>query len=60
LAKETRRFKSEWAFSLYNAYARENAYTITFRDSETNPGTTEAVRLALFKIVPSVSWNFKF
>jgi CarboxypepD_reg-like domain/TonB-dependent Receptor Plug Domain len=60
LAKETKRFKSEWAFSLYNAYARENAYTITFRDSETNPGTTEAVRLALFKIVPSVSWNFKF
>jgi hypothetical protein len=60
LAKEMKRFKSEWAFSVYNAYARENAYTITFRDSETNPGTTEAVRIALFKIIPSVSWNFKF
>lgn len=60
LAKETKRFKSEWAFSMYNAYNRRNAYTITFRDSETTPGTTEAVKTALFGIVPSVSWNFKF
>lgn len=60
LAKDTKRFKSEWAFSLYNAYNRKNAYSITFRDSETTPGTTEAVKTALFGIVPSVSWNFKF
>lgn len=60
LAKNTRRFRSEWAFSVYNAYNRKNAYTITFRDSETRPGTTEAVKTALFGIVPSVSWNFKF
>ena len=60
LAKKTKRFESEWAFSIYNVYNRKNAYTITFRDSETNPGTTEAVKTALFGIIPSVSWNFKF
>lgn len=60
LAKNTKRFRSEWAFSVYNAYNRKNAYTITFRDSETVTGTTEAVKTALFGIVPSVSWNFKF
>jgi hypothetical protein len=60
LAKETKRFKSEWAFSVYNAYNRKNAYTITFQDSEDNPGTTEALRTALFGIIPSVSWNFRF
>jgi hypothetical protein len=60
LAKETKRFKSEWAFSVYNAYNRKNAYTITFQDSETNPGTTEALRTALFGVIPSVSWNFRF
>lgn len=60
LAKKTRRFQSEWAFSLYNAYNRKNAYTISFRDSEKNPGTTEALRTALFGIIPSASWNFKF
>lgn len=60
VARKTKRFESEWAFSLYNAYNRKNPFTITFRDSETNPGTTEAVRTALFGIIPSVSWNFKF
>ena len=60
LAKKTKRFKSEWAFSIYNVYSRMNAYTITFRDSEAIPGTTEVVKTALFGIVPSVSWNFKF
>jgi CarboxypepD_reg-like domain/TonB-dependent Receptor Plug Domain len=60
LAKKTKRFESEWSFSAYNLYNRKNAYTITFQDSETNPGTTEALRTALFGIVPSVAWNFKF
>ncbi len=59
-AKKTKRFESEWAFSIYNAYSRKNAYTIMFRDSETRPGTTEAVKTSLFSIVPSVSWNFRF
>lgn len=59
-ARKTKRFESEWAFSVYNAYNRKNAYSITFRDSTDNPGTTEAVRTALFGIIPSVSYNFKF
>jgi hypothetical protein len=60
LAKKTKRFQSEWAFSVYNVYNRLNAYTISFRDSEDKPGTTEAVKTSLFGIIPSVSWNFKF
>ncbi len=58
--KQKKRFTSELSISLYNAYGRENAYTINFRDSKTNPGQTEAVRYALFKFIPSVSYNFKF
>lgn len=58
--KKTEKFESSWNFSIYNAYARENAYAITFRQSETDPNKTEAVRIALFKIIPSVTWNFKF
>jgi hypothetical protein len=58
--KQRKRFSSELSFSLYNAYGRENAYTISFRESEDNPGKTEAVQLALFKYIPSVSYNFKF
>ncbi|MEX6686731.1 TonB-dependent receptor [Danxiaibacter flavus] len=58
--KKTKKFSSELAFSLYNAYGRENAYTITFREGENDPNKTEAVQTTLFKWVPSVSYNFKF
>ena len=53
-------FESSWNFSVYNAYARRNAYAITFQQNEENPDQTEAVRTTLFRIVPSVTYNFKF
>ncbi len=58
--KQTKKWSSELAFSLYNAYGRENAYTITFRDNKDNPDKTEAVQTSLFRWIPSVSYNFKF
>lgn len=58
--KNRRKWKSQWDLSVYNVYNRHNAYMITFRESETVPGTTEAVRLSLFGIIPSVGYNFKF
>jgi len=58
--KKTEKFESAWNFSVYNAYARENAYFIQFRQNEENPNITEAVQFALFKIIPSVSYRFKF
>lgn len=60
LLKQTKKFSSELNISLYNAYGRENAYRITFRDKETDPNRTEAIRTTLFRFVPSVSYNFKF
>jgi hypothetical protein len=54
-----KRFESSWNFSVYNAYARENAYSISFRENE-ETGKTEAVQVALFKMIPSVSYSFKF
>lgn len=50
----------EWTFSCYNAYGRENTYFIDFRPSETEEGIQEAVSVALFKFVPSISYDFKF
>ncbi len=58
--KKTEKYESNWNFSVYNLYARENAYSITFRQNENNPNQTEAVRVALFKIVPAITYNFKF
>ncbi len=58
--KERKHWSHELTFSLYNAYGRENAYTIEFRDNKDNPNKTEAYQVALFKFIPSVSYNFKF
>ncbi|NNF02465.1 MAG: TonB-dependent receptor [Bacteroidia bacterium] len=60
LKKVKRKIESSWNFSIYNAYMRKNAYSISFRESENDPSRTEAVRLTLFTIVPSISYNFKF
>ncbi|GAB3412732.1 TonB-dependent receptor [Niabella aquatica] len=60
LLKDKKKFTSELAFSLFNAYGRENPYVITFRQSEEDPTRTEAVKTSLFKLVPSISYNFKF
>ncbi len=54
------KFESSWNFSVYNAYARRNAYAITFQGNIDNPEQTEAVRTTLFRIVPSITYNFKF
>ncbi|MCU0378387.1 MAG: TonB-dependent receptor [Bacteroidales bacterium] len=58
--KERKKYESEWDFSVYNLYNRHNAYIISFRESKTVTGTTEAVRLSLFGIVPSITYKFKF
>ncbi|AHM61127.1 TonB-dependent receptor [Flammeovirgaceae bacterium 311] len=58
--KKTERFSSELVFSIYNAYGRENPFIINFRENENNPSMTEAYQVALFKMVPSVSYNFRF
>ncbi|MEX0685814.1 MAG: TonB-dependent receptor [Balneolales bacterium] len=58
--RKRERFSSELSFSIYNAYGRENPYVINFRESEANPDVTEAYQIALFKLVPAISYNFKF
>ena len=58
--KKTQTREMSLTFSIYNAYARENAYTINFEESETDPNITQAVKLALFSIVPSITFNFRF
>lgn len=52
--------RSALHFGVYNAYGRENAYSIYFRESRENPDYTEAVQLTLFRFVPSVTYNFNF
>jgi hypothetical protein len=53
------RYESSLNFSIYNAYARDNAYSITFQQND-KTGQIEAVQTTLFKLVPSITYNFKF
>ena len=57
--ESTKRWKGEWVFSIYNAYNRKNAASISFREN-TDISQNEAVRLSIFGIIPSVTYNFKF
>ena len=54
-----RRWKGEWVFGIYNAYNRKNAASISFNQNE-DTGKNEATRTAIFGIIPSVTYNFKF
>jgi len=54
-----KKWKGEWVIGIYNIYGRKNASSITFRENR-DTGANEANRLALFGIIPSISYNFKF
>ena len=58
--KKTKKYDSNWNFSIYNALDRANAYSIDFQTDPDNPQKTQAVQTTLFKLIPSVTYNFKF
>ncbi len=71
--RKNRAWRGNWVFSVYNVYARKNPFTITFEQVYNNtPGYSPengeaiadrrpgAVKLYLFSIIPSVTYNFNF
>jgi hypothetical protein len=60
LAKKTARYESSWNFSIYNVYGQSNPADIVFQNDPNNPNKTQVLQTTLFKMVPSVTYNFKF
>jgi hypothetical protein len=61
--KPGRKFSHSWSFSLYNAYSRLNPYFLYFDQSGSYLDGSlriQAKKVALFPVIPSVTWNFKF
>lgn len=58
-SKPANKWKGEWVFGIYNVYDRKNAASISFGQNE-DTGANEATRTAIYGILPSVSYNFKF
>ena len=60
---DKRKWKSEWVFSVYNTYSRQNPYFIYF-DQTGSPynGTLQiqAKQVSLFPVIPAVTWNIRF
>jgi hypothetical protein len=56
-----RRYKQSLNFSVYNVYARRNAYSVTFKQNADNPNITEATRLSIIgSVIPSIIYNFTY
>lgn len=60
LTRKTSKTERSWTFSIYNAYDRANPYFIQFQQDPNDASRTQAVQYSLFKIIPSVTYNFKF
>ncbi len=60
---EHRKLKTEWVFSIYNAYSRQNPYFVYYDQSGSAFNGTlqiQGKQVSIFPIIPAVTWNFKF
>ncbi len=46
--------------SVYNAYARKNAFSFEFSQDAQNPEISSATKIYLFSIIPAFTYNLKF
>ena len=64
-SNNSKRYKSSWNISIYNAYGRRNAYSL-FSKTKNNRiyqvlNRAETYRLAIIgAVIPSITYNFKF
>ncbi len=58
---DRRRWQSSIVLSVYNVYARRNAFAIYFQANKDNPIQTQAVRYSIVgSFIPALTYNFKF
>ena len=61
--KKPRKYASNWVFSIYNVYSRQNPYFYYYdQEGSAANGTLKvtAKQVSLFPIIPSVTWNVKW
>lgn len=62
-SKQKKKYERDWVISIYNVYNRLNAYFIyqnTVYNSATHTYNNQFYKFALFPIIPSISYQFKF
>ncbi|MBS1624643.1 MAG: TonB-dependent receptor [Bacteroidetes bacterium] len=58
--KKHKMWEHDLNVSFYNVYARQNPYQINFISDVDNTGVSKTQQISLFRIVPSLTYNFKF
>ncbi|MDO9257361.1 MAG: TonB-dependent receptor [Bacteroidales bacterium] len=58
--KPGKKWHGEWNLSVYNAYNRHNAWSISFTQDAVDPNVTYAEKTYLFAVIPALTYNFKF
>ncbi|HPT14779.1 MAG TPA: TonB-dependent receptor [Bacteroidales bacterium] len=58
--KPGKNWHQELNLSVYNAYARKNAWSINFVQDKSDPNVTFAVKTYLFSVIPAITYNFNF
>ncbi|MDO5000086.1 MAG: TonB-dependent receptor [Bacteroidales bacterium] len=56
---QQKRWSGEWNLSVYNVYARHNAWTIAFSYDDEN-ARFQSYKVYLFTAIPSLSYNIQF
>jgi hypothetical protein len=57
--KRVKKIHSTWNFAAYNLYNRLNPFFMYLEETP-NSSTPSAKALAIFPLIPSATWNFKF
>lgn len=60
MGDKTKRWRSDWTFSIYNVYNRFNAYTIVYDDETSTRPAGSGTLYYVFPIMPSISYRFQF
>ncbi len=63
IPKKKRNYTSQWVFSIYNIYSRQNPYFIYFNQTGSLAAgdlKVQAKQVSLFPIIPSITWNVKW
>jgi len=58
--KQTKPWKPEWDFGIYNLYDHKNIFSLFIRMAEYDMDTSRAYKMYLYGITPYISYNFKF
>ncbi|MBS1779904.1 MAG: TonB-dependent receptor [Bacteroidetes bacterium] len=60
--KKQHRWKSSWAFSIYNVYNRQNPYFlyVDTKGSVSQGVQAKVMQVSIFPVLPSITYNFKF